>query len=390
MTPTAIPTLPSTPHAGNLFPTSHLGIPTSSSAPDLRPVVDQGDGSTHLGPCVGAQGIPARPPSKQMGGSGGASPPCLVGHHNKGPHRGPQQDWWVSRGPSYIQSCDTGSWHLDLVRKSTGEAWKSPYRCRSWRHAGACRNLRASRDGNRIAQGLRTHGGPFAYMVLTVPQAQSPTARRDAYLGLFPRFKRLIKRLRRLYGETHYVAVIEQHKSGWPHLNVIVTGALAEACQGDGWHRERGRVVIPMAKAVGFGRILWLEPVRREEAISRYVVKLGGEVLAGEASKSTQVPIVAPRHFRRLRASRGFLPPVPNDPDITGELVKHPLPVVEPEIDVSPLVSVDCAVAAHRNAVARRRRDACAGEGSGVPRSPEARGPPVAHCHPYRRPSDWP
>jgi hypothetical protein len=40
----------------------------------------------------------------------------------------------------------------------------------------------------------------------------------------------------------------------------------------------------------------------------------------GEVTKLSQAPTIAPSHFRRLRSSKGFLPPKRRDPDITGAL----------------------------------------------------------------------
>jgi len=65
--------------------------------------------------------------------------------------------------------------------------------------------------------------------------------------------------------------------------------------------------------------------------MAAYTVKL-----AGEMGKACQVPLNAPRHYRRLRASHGLLPPRPKNPDITGRLTRKEVEEVE-HWDLSPL-----------------------------------------------------
>jgi hypothetical protein len=60
-----------------------------------------------------------------------------------------------------------------------------------------------------------------------------------------------------------------------------------------------------------------------------YLVKLTRE-LTGAGPKN-QIPVNAPRHFRRLRASKGLLPPRKKNDHVTGALVK--IPIDELEID---------------------------------------------------------
>jgi hypothetical protein len=102
-----------------------------------------------------------------------------------------------------------------------------------------------------------------------------------------------------------------------------------------------------LAVRAGFGQVFWLEetwtPKEGEErplaGLASYLVKLsrtlgvdgapgrrGGEKLAGELTRSAlkpgdQTPISAPIGFRRIRASRGILPPrYRGNPAWTGAL----------------------------------------------------------------------
>lgn len=150
----------------------------------------------------------------------------------------------------------------------------------------------------------RVYGGDFA----------------AGYRGIKRCWDRLRKRLIREWGPIRYVIVAEQHASGFPHVNVLLVNSdLAAACRGDGWRRVRAGWLRRAVRACGFGFRTWIEPVRSPEAISVYLSKLAGEI-----GKKSQVPLAAPPHFRRIRASRGMLPPRPQSSGrYTGRLVKQ-------------------------------------------------------------------
>ena len=95
-----------------------------------------------------------------------------------------------------------------------------------------------------------------------------------------------------------------------------------------------------MAVESGWGWFIGTPEVARDlEAVAGYVAKLSSgkaAVLAGEITKPSQAPVNAPLHFRRLRSSRGFLPPRRKNPELTGKLVFAPLP----KADVSLAINV--------------------------------------------------
>jgi hypothetical protein len=171
--------------------------------------------------------------------------------------------------------------------------------------------------------------------------------------------------LSRRFGRIEYVQTWEQHRSGVPHVNVVLRApSLLEYVDSLGskipskWTRERSahpdRVVLryrsefrSLALRSGFGREVWIEnawtPKPGEErplsGLASYLVKLSrtlgveevgerrrGETLAGELTRATskpgdQTPIASPVGFRRIRASRGTLPPrYRGDPEWTGKL----------------------------------------------------------------------
>jgi hypothetical protein len=158
-----------------------------------------------------------------------------------------------------------------------------------------------------------------------------------------------------------WVEVVEAHRSGWPHLNLLVwcpelaaalradqkerlsDPELAEAVQAarESWRRGEpvparvretarrasvlGSALRDMAMACGWGAQSTAEAARDAEAIAGYIVKLAGlhDASVGELAKITQAPLNAPQRFRRLRSGKGFLPPRRSNPDVTGCLVRR-------------------------------------------------------------------
>lgn len=126
------------------------------------------------------------------------------------------------------------------------------------------------------------------------------------------------KRFCREWGPMNYVQTWEAHRSGQPHVNVAISNEnFWTACCVD-WQAVRRTWVKPHARASGFGRIAHVTVAYDLDGMAGYFTKLARE-LTGTASKD-QTPYNAPPHFRRLRASVGFLPPPYRDDQVTGEL----------------------------------------------------------------------
>lgn len=160
-----------------------------------------------------------------------------------------------------------------------------------------------------------------------------------------------------------YVGTAEVQSRGWPHLNVIlvapglakrvreVTAKIAARMPSwdlyDAWTPKQRRSMLlklvaeevcPTLRDSGFGRCS-LEPVQNAGALAAYIAKLAlneelpadtvqrdpdSNVISAEFAKMTQVPYRAPKGFRRLRSSRGFLPPLPRpDGTRTGCIVSQ-------------------------------------------------------------------
>ncbi|HWA76040.1 MAG TPA: hypothetical protein VG937_27065 [Polyangiaceae bacterium] len=137
---------------------------------------------------------------------------------------------------------------------------------------------------------------------------------------------------------SEWVAVVEAHRSGWPHMNLLVYSPdLARELAERITQRELAGMskrdstllhgeLLAMVTATGWGAQSTAEPVRDKGAVTDYITKLAG--LAGAAgadvAKVTQVPLSAPQRFRRLRSDTTFLPTRrESSDDITGALIRR-------------------------------------------------------------------
>lgn len=260
--------------------------------------------------------------------------------------------------PKAVEWCATGAKTLVLWRRDgQGEPVEAPFRCKSWR-CPRCRSDVALVDYARIAQALAARG-PWVYVVVTLPGA----ARRASIWSQYREVgriwdRRMRGRLRRRYGRVEYVQTWESHRNGTPHANVVLGGEslIGDVDElgdgGESYHpRLRRRVRVPrwrrwwmaQARAAGFGRVGWVERLwdgapdapRPTDGMASYMVTLAHSLgalerrspldrTAGELAradhKAAQVPVQAPKGFRRLRASRGTLPPRYSSPEWTGAI----------------------------------------------------------------------
>ena len=241
----------------------------------------------------------------------------------------------------YIQACKEGAWHLQVWDKAGDRtsAKRIPFRCRSWRHEGACREWCGACDFVRCSEAIasRQH---WSFLTLTFKHREWKRHRLDLLFRFgYYAWSALRKRLYRECGRIWYIQTWEIHKSQYPHCHVAISNENvrrhADECYL--WESVYGNVATPWKRnwlepaveQVGFGNVCDLRPIWDGSGVAGYLAKLARE-LTGAGTKH-QVPINAPRHFRRLRASKGLLPKRLKDEHITGALVK--LPIDELEID---------------------------------------------------------
>lgn len=154
--------------------------------------------------------------------------------------------------------------------------------------------------------------------------------------------KGLRRRIERRFGKVDYVQTWERHVAGrkMPHLNLILSGAgLRQAVDEAGvewrfdpkaghgagrWCRftHLRRWFAQAIPASGFGRRVWVEVLDEPSGIAAYLAKAAQDLSGARWKAGDQTPIGAPPHFRRLRSSKGLLPPVEDDEHTTGILVR--------------------------------------------------------------------
>lgn len=242
-----------------------------------------------------------------------------------------------TRFPS-VEACRLGKRKLVLWDPGDPAATflEVPWRCKSWR-CPRCRPAVALRDYNRLCWALEREPR-WIYLVLTAPPElhRQPPVRSFRALGEAWR-KRLRHRIVREHGKVLYIQTWERHKSGVAHVNIalrtesLIADAESRGVAWRGW-------LLEQARQSGFGRIgfagLTWDPVPNARhplrGLASYMTKQahalglrhrGGKISAelARADIKDQTPLTAPRGFRRLRASRGVLPPKPPS-DWTGVL----------------------------------------------------------------------
>lgn len=291
--------------------------------------------------------------------------------------------------PRHVSACQHSPEHAERWfvwtwnRGSPGIQTRVPYNCNSWR-CDVCRRFEGAVTFARIKEAcapLPADG--WCFLVLTLDRNGHYSGRpwsdvNEAYRTLGSMTRATLKRIgatwgpdTRLEGEKRvrtvrklgkrWVAVVEAHRSGWPHVNLLVwCPELAELLRRE--HAERlsdpevanavalardaflrkeplpesvrevarratvlGGGLRALLEECGWGRQSTAEAARSSEAVAGYVVKLAGhhDASVGELAKVTQAPLNAPERFRRLRSGKGFLPPRHCDPNVTGCLVRR-------------------------------------------------------------------
>lgn len=236
----------------------------------------------------------------------------------------------------YVTACRVCQWHLQLWSKDEpGKRWMVPYTCGSWRHEGECARWKGAQDFVRCREAIEAHDH-WTYLVLTYPARDWPDKGALYKFGVVS-WARLRKRLGREFGTLRYIQTWEQHRSGYPHCNCLIScQKLHEFCCAHPSLSATGQMSIAekhigrIARACGFGWRTSADPMRSAAAMCGYLVKLAAE-LTGADSKD-QRPVEAPRHFRRLRASVRLLPPVAKNPDLSGIMVFRPMTRPDGEI----------------------------------------------------------
>lgn len=217
----------------------------------------------------------------------------------------------------YVERCENCEWAIEMWRRDKpGETWLVPFMCRSWRHEGECRLWKGAQDFVRVKEALESVGD-WSYLVLTYPQNDWPD-KDELYRACVLHWSKLRKRLTRYYGKFKYIQTWERHLNGGPHVNIVISSPSLAIHLDDIGYSEWLKFWVPRLMECGYGYIDYVDRLRDKGAINSYLNKAALE-LTGAGVKS-QIPYDAPPHFRRLRATAKFLPPVHKNPDIAGVL----------------------------------------------------------------------
>lgn len=240
-----------------------------------------------------------------------------------------------------VDACEREAWTLlswpagasldratgELVAE--GEPVRRPFLCGSWR-CRRCALWRGAVDWTRCRDAVCARPW-WLYIVLTFdPSAwASPW---DAYREAGRCWNdHLRESLRSRVGRFGYLQTWEAHVNRWPHVNMLLCGdSLREWVEGSGvvekdhlspysgrsrrcqFPRAWRRWLRDAAQRAGFGPVAWVEVIAPEnpDALAGYLCKLARELTgAPGGAKGEQSPVDAPKGFRRIRASRGILPP---------------------------------------------------------------------------------
>lgn len=275
-----------------------------------------------------------------------------------------------------------------------GQPWegivRGPFFCKSWRCQWGCADHEAHVMFARIAEAFEPFPAhELVFVVLTLDSqfhALDFSELDQVYKELRARLEWFRKRLRRQlekqglgdFGK-RWIAVIEQHETGVPHVNLVMhCPAWASWLETRRLERKRNgqrdrtarliantldrrddmdRVWLKMLNECGFGFASTAEQVRSKGEVLGYCAGVArhadataarmahlyvGEDSAakkpsrrrrrrrskdplrmlGELAKKRQLPLRAPKGFRRLRSGVGFLPPR-HKGDKTGCIVHH-------------------------------------------------------------------
>lgn len=269
--------------------------------------------------------------------------------------------------PKHVRNCNGGAgargwWIYTWNKLDPSKKQRAPYNCQSWR-CPHCARYEASVTFARIKEAfapLSDDGAVFIVLTLDREGYYSRNGGRwrnttEAFKELGKLSEKFLKRLRRMHKRmgwapfgSKWVATVEAHRTGWPHLNIVLhSPELAEYLERDRAARERrglsarDQVLVQdelraCVVGAGWGPRSTAERGRSKEALAGYITKLSGLAgsTAGEVAKITQAPTQAPERFRRLRSGKNFLPPRRVDPEVTGTLVRryymHNGPMVVP------------------------------------------------------------
>lgn len=227
--------------------------------------------------------------------------------------------------PNHVKACSGNRERVRWFFHSWkgGEHSRAPYYCNSWR-CPHCAPKQSALLYARAIEAFETKntGERMVFLVLTKQRPVHATAN-DAvslYREMGPMMARARKRIERLLSAngfpkmgSNWLATIEAHQSGWPHVNLVVQSEglarLIDAEKTESRTSKGGSEIRILRgklgeafRAGGFDDCMGQVQSKKEKAVA-YIAKV-----AKESSKLSQLPVFAGERFRRYRSGKGFLP----------------------------------------------------------------------------------
>jgi hypothetical protein len=191
--------------------------------------------------------------------------------------------------------------------------------CKSFR-CFRCRTFVIKRDAWRVEQAVLRTPGRWFFMVLTLASWKHHKPIRENYKQWTEDFERLFRKFKReqIGMDAKYICVIEQHtssvSSGQPHANILLTSSTLTAADASQIRKIR-RFLKDQCPSFSFGYSLHFEEVNLSatSSIAGYVAgqkrtKSAATAIGAEVVKTSQLPVLAPKKTRRIRASLHLLP----------------------------------------------------------------------------------
>lgn len=218
----------------------------------------------------------------------------------------------IAKYPHYIRKCIRNGYSFKVTNKVTGEVKFFVAGCNSWR-CPLCNRKVGARDYRRLLEAFKARDINNAVaLTITLNQGKEQirgiNAKRS-YDVLTDKIKALIKSLRKHYGDIEYVYCVEAHESGWGHANLT---AFNKEMADDA--RLSGDMISPPwlqghIKKTKLGGV-YSKLVYSYEGLAGYTIKTAyGDSLIGQISemnKPSQLPLDAPKGFRRIKTSVHF------------------------------------------------------------------------------------
>lgn len=260
----------------------------------------------------------------------------------------------VAHLPRHVLQCARKGgrgWSIWVWKKSNPSLkTRLQYTCKSWRCEGECSRAAAAQLFARLKESVeRFKAEEWSFWVLTLDRegyySGQPWANAEvAYKSLGRMSERFLKRLRRFcermgWGSfgSDWAQVVEAHRSGWPHVNLLIRNAGLAKYLAD---EQKTRIdngasdvasrllkdeILRHALECDWGTVSTGEAVKDRGAMAGYLTKLAAQAHnhVGELAKITQAPLNAPHKFRRLRTGIRFLPKVRKNTQWTGGLVRR-------------------------------------------------------------------